>query len=143
MLFVSVFFRVDPVRWSLFQFELYLNYLSLLHENKRVFITGICCLTFLPCSTTYRTCINCNSLALPLENIKGMKCSQRLFLFSYIHLYQEKSIIIINLLFNAMFGFFGEYSFDNRPFFCQVYPFWLMRNVHYVEECFFEERVIR
>lgn len=42
-----------------------------------------------------------------------------------------------------MFGFFGEYSFDNRPFFCQVYPFWLMRNVHYVEECFFEERVIR
>lgn len=28
-------------------------------------------------------------------------------------------------------------------FFCQVYPFWLMRNVHYVEECFFEERVIR
>lgn len=33
---------------------------------------GICCLTFLPCSTTYRTCINCNSLALPLENIKGI-----------------------------------------------------------------------
>ncbi|XP_022326341.2 general transcription factor 3C polypeptide 4-like isoform X1 [Crassostrea virginica] len=37
-------------------------------HNGHIF--GMCCLTFLPCSTTYRTCANCNFLALPAENIK-------------------------------------------------------------------------
>ncbi|XP_062620773.1 uncharacterized protein LOC134282393 [Saccostrea cucullata] len=33
---------------------------------------GMCCLTFLPCSLTYRTCINCNSLASSFEMLKDI-----------------------------------------------------------------------
>lgn len=49
----------------------------------------------------------------------------------------------MNLLFSAMFGFLENTALITWLFYCQVYPFWPMRNVLYVEECFFEERVIQ
>ncbi|XP_048774069.2 uncharacterized protein LOC125679140 [Ostrea edulis] len=44
--------------------------MTLVCPNGHVF--GMCCLTFLPCSAAYRTCVSCNTLASSSEKLKDI-----------------------------------------------------------------------